>query len=331
MAHMSLHLSSGRFSLSDLAKIPSGALTVIHGGAAPLDPGTLNADAAREAVSRMIVEVSKKSPNAVLHPEYLIGPKIAPRTLSELQVLFGAELLEADPLFNAGFGAALQEDGTPRVSAGFMESTRQKCSAVINALEVKHPSKLAFYLQNKRFSVLDGFGAEMLARELEIPRTNLITTERFDRWVELKRSTLQGIPRADGTGTIGVVSVSKNGDLAAMTSTGGLGNETVGRVGDTPMTAGNYCTDRVAISCTGYGEEIMALALAPRVAVRMDEGMDLESAMRKTFQEAEKRGYQIAAIAVGLDASRKEAQWCEARTTPGMVWAAATPTGTLVF
>ncbi len=321
---MSIDLIGGRFKLAELARLPSSALTVIHGGAAPLDPGTDDADAARVSVTRMIAEIARAAPGSG-------NPTAGKLTVSEAQVLLGAELLEADPIFNAGYGAALQEDGTPRVSAGFMESTRQKCSAVINALEVQHPSKLAHFLQRRRFSVLDGQGAEMLARELGISRVNLITKQRFERWVELKRKTIAGTPSADGHGTIGAVSISKDGDLAAVTSTGGLGNETVGRVGDTPTTAGNYCTDRVAISCTGFGEEIIALALAPRVAVRVDEGLDLEAAMRKTFLEAEKRGYQIAAIAVGLDRDRGEAHWCAARTTPGMVWAASTPAGAKFF
>jgi L-asparaginase len=317
---MGVELQSGRFKLAELSRIASGALTVLHGGAAPVDPGKDEAEVTRAAVRKMIAELSayqKSSSDS--------------RTIAEAQVLLGARLLEADPNFNAGYGAALQEDGTPRVSSGFMESTRQKCSAVINALEVKYPSELAYALQSRRFSVLDGQGAEMLARELGVARANLITPKRFDRWVELKRKTLVGAHQADGHGTIGAVSVSREGHLAAVTSTGGVGNETVGRVGDTPTAAGNYCTEKVAISCTGIGEQIIAHALAPRVAVRVDEGMDLEAAMRKSLGEADQRKYEFAAIAVAFDRARGEVHWCAGRTTLNMVWAVSTPEGALTF
>lgn len=42
-------------------------------------------------------------------------------------------------------------------------------------------------------------------------------------------------------GTVGAVAVDQFGNLAAATSTGGLTNQMVGRVGDTPIIgAGNY-------------------------------------------------------------------------------------------
>jgi beta-aspartyl-peptidase (threonine type) len=60
----------------------------------------------------------------------------------------------------------------------------------------------------------------------------------------------------DSGGTVGAVAVDRGRGVAAATSTGGLTNKLVGRVGDSPVVgAGTYANNRtVAVSCTGTGE-----------------------------------------------------------------------------
>ncbi len=61
-------------------------------------------------------------------------------------------------------------------------------------------------------------------------------------------------------GTVGAVALDMHGHLAAATSTGGMTNKRVGRVGDSPLIgAGTYADDRTAaVSCTGSGEMFIA-------------------------------------------------------------------------
>ena len=92
-------------------------------------------------------------------------------------------------------------------------------------------------------------------------------------------------------GTVGCVAVDTSGHLgmscqrfesnvlmvysAAATSTGGLSNKMVGRVGDSSLIgSGTYANDRLAVSCTGRGEQFIrhqvAYQLAARVRFRKD-------------------------------------------------------------
>ena len=65
-------------------------------------------------------------------------------------------------------------------------------------------------------------------------------------------------------GTVGAVALDSYGNLAAATSTGGLTNKQIGRVGDTPIIgAGTYANNRTcAVSCTGEGERFIELVAA---------------------------------------------------------------------
>ena len=314
---MGIRVWNGKILLRDFTD--QGILGLIHGGAGPMDPKRERVVLASNSICSIGEDLKKWSAVPYSYSHFL-DSHCPVNNQCEGVVLLGARYLEDNPLFNAGLGAALQEDGIPRLSAAFMSSEQQKFSAVMNVTEVLHPSELAFYLQGQRFCVLDHRGGNNLAHDLQVPRAELRTRRRFDRWVELKRQTLEGIPSADGTGTIGCVAVSSSGKLAAVTSTGGVGNETVGRVGDTPTIAGNYCTDKVAVSCTGYGEEIVNIGLAPRIAARVEDGMSLVAAMNKTLHEAGQLDYQLAAIAVARDANQQSLVWCAGTTTKFFIW-----------
>jgi isoaspartyl peptidase/L-asparaginase-like protein (Ntn-hydrolase superfamily) len=75
-------------------------------------------------------------------------------------------------------------------------------------------------------------------------------------------------------GTVGAVALDGNGNLAAATSTGGITNKQVGRVGDTPLIgAGCYAANATAaVSATGTGEVFMRTVAAYDVAARMAYG-----------------------------------------------------------
>lgn len=305
------------------------AFFLLHGGAGPADPKGDQALRARATVER-IARTVRESAAAPLSDFHARGLDARNLTGAERTALLAARLLEEEPIFNSGYGAALQGDGVPRVSSGLMESRRGRFSAVMNVPDLLRPSELALHLQAERFSCLDSLGALALARDLGVPCTDLVTPARFDRWLSLRRESMEARARkADGKGTIGCVGLDAQGHLCAVTSTGGVGNETPGRVGDTPTVAGNYCSARVAVSCTGYGEQILSLGFASRLATRVDDGVPLVRAMERGIAEAHERGFGLAAIAVGLEGD--EAVWCVGTTEGYFLWAGFDGRAPLVF
>lgn len=88
--------------------------------------------------------------------------------------------------------------------------------------------------------------------------------------------------------------------LAAGTSTGGKGFERIGRVSDSAMPAGNYATSNAGVSCTGIGEDIIDECLAPRIVVRVTDGMSLKEAMQRSFGEAHQNKRDLGAIALDV-------------------------------
>lgn len=232
-------------------------------------------------------------------------------------VVRGCQLLEDDPLFNAGTGSVLQSDGQIRMSAALMDGEAQRFSGVINVSRVQHPIELAQTLQTSPDRVLSDYGAAELLRELQIPSYDPMTDRRLQEWLLERQEnfvkTMASVVAEDAIeapvieqsnarrGTIGVVALDLQGKLAAGTSTGGKGFERIGRVSDSAMPAGNYATRLAGVSCTGIGEDIMDECLAARIAIRVTDGMSLIESMRRSFKEADEHNRDLGAIA--LDAT----------------------------
>ncbi len=85
------------------------------------------------------------------------------------------------------------------------------------------------------------------------------------------RSRMPRSTRTSKFGTVGAVALDMHGHLAAATSTGGMTNKRVGRVGDSPLIgAGTYADDATAaVSCTGSGEMFIRIAAAHDLCARM--------------------------------------------------------------
>jgi len=82
-------------------------------------------------------------------------------------------------------------------------------------------------------------------------------------------------------GTIGAIAMDPKGNLAAATSTGGIVNKRMGRVGDSPIIgAGVYADNETcAVSATGFGEDFMRSVIAKTISDFMYmKGMDANQA-----------------------------------------------------
>jgi len=301
-----------------MGKGPNWAFLLAHGGAGPQDPSGGMIEQAEKRVATVLNQAGAGIPSDIPSVLKLSWQQATPL---ERLVMNGTRELEADPLFNAGLGASLQGDGQARLSASFMESQRQKFSAVMNVTNIVHACDLAWALQEQRHCVLDGMGSDDLKRRLGIPATSPVTKDRLAKWISYKRRELAAQADSSGkTGTVGVIGLSGSNHLAASTSTGGVGNEAPGRVGDSPTIAGNYCSKQVAISCTGLGEQIIAFALAPRLALGVESGKTLESVMTKSMELADQRGYSFAAIAIASDPAAGVLEWAAGSVNCRLVW-----------
>lgn len=129
---------------------------------------------------------------------------------------------------------------------------------------------------------------------------------------------------SDGrTGTVGCVAVDSDGNLAAATSTGGLVNKMLGRIGDSAIIgAGTFANKFCAVSVTGKGEAIMRATAARDVAALMEfKGLSLDEAAAYVVEQRVPRG------TLGMVAVSAAGDLTMPYNTPGMFRACATEDG----
>ena len=269
---------------------------IIHGGAG----GHLKSEKGEEAVRQALY--------SIVEEVYAMLKTGASATDA---VIKGCQLLENQPTFNAGTGSVLQSDGQIRMSAALMDGSKQRFSGVINVARVRHPIKLAQFLQGEEDRVLSDYGAAELLRELNVPIYDPLVDIRLQEWMQERDENFdknmagvvaeQALVHESRKGTIGVVALDRDGKIAAGTSTGGKGLERIGRVSDSAMPAGNYADASAGVSCTGIGEDIMEECLAAKVVIRVTDGMSLVEAMEKSMQESRSRNRDLGAISISAD------------------------------
>jgi beta-aspartyl-peptidase (threonine type) len=209
-------------------------------------------------------------------------------------------VLEDDPEFNAGRGAALTEYGRVELDASVMDGTNRAAGAVAAVRGVRNPIRAArAVLEDGRHVLLVGPPA------IEFAATAGLAFENETWFVtERERLALVAIKEGDVTGargTVGAVARDANGRLAAATSTGGVSGQRLGRVGDSPLIgAGTWADDAtVAVSCTGHGESIIRSALAHEVdALLRHRGCGLDEACAQAIKDLGRWGGDGGLIAV---------------------------------
>ncbi|MDM1550544.1 isoaspartyl peptidase/L-asparaginase [Empedobacter falsenii] len=205
-------------------------------------------------------------------------------------VVYTVSLLEDDPLFNAGLGSQIQSDGKIRLSAALMNGNTLKMSGVINIENVEHPILVAEKLMTYDDRILAGSGAIEFARKHGFDHFNPETEQRKKEFEEKINSTR--------TSTVGCVCLDGDNNIAVATSTGGKGFEIPGRVSDSATVAGNYANQYCGVSMTGVGEDIVSGAMAAKIVTRVTDGMTIEDAFEKSFDELKQIKGFAGAIAI---------------------------------
>ncbi len=189
-------------------------------------------------------------------------------------------VMEDFPLFNAGHGAALCDDGSVELSASTMRGSDQAAGAVALARRTRNPVAAAAAMLDQPEVLLAGERADAFAaaRGLEQGDPSEFVTERQRRRLAARLDV--------GGATVGAVCLDGHGLLAAATSTGGLHGQRPGRVGDSPVIgAGTWADRRVAVSCTGKGEAFVRAGAARLLAALVASGVALGVAASTVLDE----------------------------------------------
>jgi L-asparaginase / beta-aspartyl-peptidase len=266
---------------------------VVHGGAGVIERKSMSPET--EAAYRAAMKTAIEAGAAVLQK--------GGSSLDAIQATI--QILEDDPLFNAGRGAVFTAEGKNELDSAIMDGATLKAGAVAGLTRTRHPIAAArAVMEQSPYVMIIGANADAFAasKGLEEVAPSFFFTER--RWQGLVKQLTtehkpipqrpEGAPPAPATpvsmieppdahkyGTVGVVALDRSGNIAAGTSTGGLQAKYPGRVGDSPIIgAGTYASNHsCAVSGTGTGEYFIRLTIAREIcALVEDKHMPLQAA-----------------------------------------------------
>ena len=218
-------------------------------------------------------------------------------------------MLEDDPLFDAGTGSYLQTDGEIRMDASLMTSDLD-LGCVLQISNVKNPISVARkILENPLHCTLSGAGANQFAREMSFashdprtPETRALHDKiirKLDGDFSYANIAAHYRPRPPSMNTVGCVVRDCHGMIVAGTSTGGREVCYQGRVGDSGQPGnGTYADLHAGVSCTGIGEMIMRIGMARIVALYVELGDSLDSACDKAMTKLAAIGGRGGVIAI---------------------------------
>jgi len=230
-------------------------------------------------------------------------------------------ILENCGVLNAGRGAVLNHEGFAELDACLMDGNGRRVGAVAGLRHVANPIDLARRLMDHgRHVMLAGPGAEQFATEqgLTLTPAPYFITERRRRQLDAA---------IVAAGTVGAVARDAQGNLAAATSTGGLTNKHVGRVGDSPIVGAGTLAENglCAISATGDGEFFIRYTVASEVSARIRyQGKDVATAAREVIEDLKSLGGIGGLIAVDA-AGRVTMPYSSAAMPRGQVSAGQPP------
>lgn len=253
---------------------------VVHGGAGVIERASLTPDL--EAQYRAAMRRALDTGGAILER--------GGTSLDAVEAVIRE--MEDDPLFNAGRGAVFTAEGRNELDASIMDGSNRGAGAVAGLTRTRHPISAArAVMERSRHVMLIGEGAEAFARSQnleEVDPSYFFTERRWQQLEENLRSNNLPIPQRPANaprapqaqliypddhqfGTVGVVALDTQGNIAAGTSTGGTTAKRWGRVGDAPIVgAGTYAQNGVCgVSATGTGEFFIRIGVARDICARM--------------------------------------------------------------
>ncbi len=220
-------------------------------------------------------------------------------------------IIEVDPEdTSVGYGGLPNEEGVVQLDASIMDGRTYNAGAVASLEGIKTPSSVARLVMERTDHVLMvGRGALELARSFGFQEENLLTEKARSAWLRWRESRsadddwgppehlkdMQGAGLPASTefhyGTVNVLAVDANGDVAGITSTSGLSWKIDGRVGDSPIIgAGLYVDNDVgAAGATGRGEDVIKSCASYFMVERMRAGRSPQEACEDALEMIRRR------------------------------------------
>ena len=248
----------------------------IHGGAGSIERSKISSE-------------KEKAYQAKLKEALDAGYTVLDKGGASLDAITTAiNILENSPLFNAGKGSVYTHEAEHELDASIMDGKTRQAGAVAAVKHIENPINLARLIMDKSVHVmLSGKGAEEFAvsQGMELVDNKIFDTK--SRLESLKRAQEQmaeaklnkqsyqeaydALPSEYKIGTVGAVALDRNGNLAAGTSTGGMTNKRLGRIGDAPIIgAGTFAENESgAVSATGHGEYFIRYNVAADICARV--------------------------------------------------------------
>jgi len=253
---------------------------IVHGGA-----GDVKSAKRREEVP-VRVDIVKESTSR--------GYSILKNSGSAIDAVATAvKVLEDSPVFAAGKGSYLNEEGEVEMDAGIMDGISLSIGAVAGIKRVKNPIELARVVMEKSpYNFLIGEGAEEFGKKFDIEFVPLyyFYTERLIQIFEGRFGD-----------TVGAVALDDTGRIAVAVSTGGTAKKHKGRVGDSPLVgSGFYANNLYGAVTTGIGEDIMKVVLSFRIMLYYPK-IPLENAVRLVIEDLTKVQGHAGIIALDKD------------------------------
>lgn len=234
--------------------------------------------------------------------------------------------LEDLPVFNAGTGAALNEDGSIELDASIMDGRSLHAGAVCALPPFKNPIAVARrVMEGSPHVLLAGEGAARFALQHGFERVEAASMITEQARSKLAAARTRACTASASGGTVGAVARDVEGNVAAATSTGGTVNKLTGRVGDSPIVGAGTYADNATAACstTGHGEGMLRVCLA-KTATDAAKSTTAEGAARASLAMLLSR----TSATGGAIIARSDGSVGLARTTQAMSWAARMDDGT---
>lgn len=250
----------------------SSLAVIVHGGAGSRENSTWDAEKARSI---------KESVDAAWGSLVRGEP-------GEAAVVAGIRVLEANGLFDAGYGSFPDENGKVFLDVALMRGSGDFIS-LANMSLATHPSEVALDMFPPGTALMSVWTERLKNKLRQVSpelRARYGLVEKDEDLISPYAREIAALSK-EKMGTVGCVVRDAEGRIFAGTSTGGTPNKPDGRVGDSPVIgAGVYADDQIGgLSATGHGESFLRSMTSAHVLSEMRREISQDAAIFARYPE----------------------------------------------